>query len=86
MKKTGSTAMLMTYGNYIKEFPQGRKDEDAQADEYGYCMIDNADKTNICWISMASFHLINNAMKTLSKKENKPMRRKKQNENTKKKH
>ena len=65
-KKTGSTAMFMTYGKYLERYPQGRKIANAQADEYGYCIINNSDNTNICWLSIASFNLINNGFKTVS--------------------
>ena len=64
--KTGSTAMFMTYGKYLEMFPKGRKNADAKADEYGYCIINNADKSNICWLSIDAFNRINNGFKTLA--------------------
>ena len=74
-KKTGSIAMFMTYGTYLKKFPQGRKDADARAENYGYCVINNADNTNICWLSIAAFNNINNGLKTLAAKEKRPRKR-----------
>ena len=58
-KKTGSTAIYMTYGNYLKNYPKGRKNDKAKSKELGYCIISNQDKNNICWISTKSFRLIN---------------------------
>lgn len=74
-KKTGSTAMFMTYGNYLKKFPKGLKDTNAKAGEYGYCIINNADKTNICWLTVASFNQINNGFKMLAAMERKTRKR-----------
>ena len=68
-RKTGSTAMFMTYGDYLKKFPKGRKDTNAKAEEYGYCIINNADKTNIWWLNVASFNQINNGFKMLAATE-----------------
>lgn len=53
----GSTAISMTYGEYLSEYPNGRKNESANKNMLGYCIISNSDPTNICWITMSDFNM-----------------------------
>ena len=71
-KKTGSTAIYMTYGEYLKKYPQGRKHDNAKAKDYGYCIIDNQDKKNICWLKEMTFNLINRGFAALRDMEEDP--------------
>ena len=75
-KKTGSTALYMTYGEYLKKYPQGRKEANVDAKDYGYCVINNEDKNNICWLSKESFHLINQGFMALRALGEDPMGKK----------
>lgn len=71
-KKTGSTAIYMTYGDYLRDYPKGQKHEDAKPDEYGYCMINNENKKYICWLKESTFHLINNGLAAIREMEEDP--------------
>ena len=71
-KKTGSTAIYMTYGNYLKDYPNGRKDNDVKPKDFGYCIIDNQDKKNICWLKESTFHLINNGLAAVREMDEDP--------------
>lgn len=53
----GSTAISMTYGEYLAKFPKGRKNESANKNRFGYCIIDNSDPANICWITVSDFNM-----------------------------
>ena len=71
-KKTGSTAIYMTYGEYLKKYPQGRKEANVDAKTYGYCMINNENKKYICWLKESTFHLINNGLAAIREMEEDP--------------
>ena len=71
-KKTGSTAIYMTYGDYLREYPQGRKHDNAKAKDFGYCIIDNQDKKNICWLKESTFHLINSGLAAVREMDEDP--------------
>ena len=71
-KKTGSTAIYMTYGEYLKKYPQGRKEANVDAKTYGYCIINNEDKNNICWLKENTFHLINRGFAAVREMEEDP--------------
>ena len=71
-KKTGSTAIYMTYGDYLRDYPQGQKHENAKPDEYGYCMINNENKKYICWLKENTFHLINRGFAAVREMEEDP--------------
>ena len=67
--KTGSTAIYMPYGEYCRNYPKGRRDDDAKAKDKGYCIIDNEDKNNVCWITERAFRLINEGFNRLAQEE-----------------
>lgn len=71
-KQTGSTAIYMTYGDYLRDYPKGQKHENAKPDEYGYCMINNENKKYICWLKESTFHLINNGLAAIREMEEDP--------------
>lgn len=71
-KKTGSTAIYMTYGDYLKDYPNGRKDKDVKPKDFGYCIIDNQDKKNICWLKESTFHLINSGLAAVREMDEDP--------------
>ena len=56
-KRIGSTAISMTYGDYLAKYPKGRKNESAHKNRLGYCIIANSDPTNICWITVSDFNM-----------------------------
>ena len=66
-RATGSTAISMTYGDYLKKYPRGLRDDAAKSEAMGYAIIDNSDHTNITWLSERCFHLINMAFSKLPK-------------------
>ena len=70
-RESGSTAIFTTYGDYLKKYPHGYKDAHAKVSEHGYCIIDNSDKSNICWLSIASFNKINDGFNALAAMEKK---------------
>jgi len=70
--KTGSTAIYMTYGDYLRDYPKGQKHENAKPDEYGYCMINNENKKYICWLKESTFHLINNGLAAIREMDEDP--------------
>ncbi len=53
----GSTAISMTYGEYLAKYPKGRKNESAHKNRLGYCIIANSDPANICWITVSDFNM-----------------------------
>ena len=66
-RATGSTAIPMTYGDYLKKYPCGLRDDAAKSEAMGYAIIDNSDHTNITWLSDKGFRLINMAFSKLPK-------------------
>ena len=66
-RATDSTAISMTYSEYLKEYPHGRKDDSAKRNAGGYAIIDNSDKSNVTWLSDKAFNLINRAFSLLTK-------------------
>lgn len=66
-RATGSTAIPMTYGDYLKKYPRGLRDDAAKSEAMGYAIIDNSDHTNITWLSERGFRLINMAFSKLPK-------------------
>ena len=58
-EETGSTAIPMTYGDYLKDYPKGRKDDNAKKSDSGYCIIDNEAPRNVCWLQERTFKMIN---------------------------
>ena len=63
----GSYAISMTYGEYLKEYPHGNRDDYATKETLGYAVISKRDKTNINWLSEKSFRMINEAFSRLPK-------------------
>ena len=63
----GSYAIPMTYGEYLKEYPHGNRDESAKKETVGYAVISKRDKTNINWLSEKAFSMINEAFLRLPK-------------------
>ena len=55
--KFGSIAILMSYGEYIAEYPDGRRNDSAHGDSQGYCIISKSDPKNICWITLREFDM-----------------------------
>ena len=64
---TGSYAIRMTYGEYLKEYPHGNRDDSAKNEDSGYAIISKRDKTNINWLSEKAFSMINKAFSILPK-------------------
>ena len=63
----GSYAISMTYGEYLKEYPHGNRDDSAKNEDSGYAIISKRDKTNINWLSEKAFNMINKAFARLPK-------------------
>ena len=63
----GSYAIRMTYGEYLKEYPNGNRDDSAKKETLGYAVISKWDKTNINWLSVKAFNMINEAFSRLPK-------------------
>lgn len=63
----GSYAIRMTYGEYIKEYPKGNRDDSAKKETLGYAVISKRDKTNINWLSERAFSMINEAFSRVPK-------------------
>ena len=63
----GSYAMPMTYGEYLKEYPHGNRDDSAKNEDLGYAIISKRDSSNINWLSRKAFITINNAFARLPK-------------------
>ena len=63
----GSYAIRMTYGEYLKEYPHGNRDDSAKNEDSGYAIISKRDKTNINWLSEKAFNMINKAFSRLPK-------------------
>ena len=63
----GSYAIPMTYGEYLKEYPHGNRDDSAKNEDSGYAIISKRDKTNINWLSEKAFNMINKAFSRLPK-------------------
>ena len=63
----GSYAIRMTYGEYLKEYPHGNRDESAKKETLGYAVISKRDKTNINWLSEKAFCMINAAFSRFPK-------------------
>jgi len=65
----GSTAISMTYGEYLAKYPKGRKNESAHKNRLGYCIIANSDPANICWITLREFAMYQRMHEIATKKE-----------------
>lgn len=63
----GSYAIRMTYGEYLKEYPHGNRDNSAKNEDSGYALISKRDKTNIYWLSEKAFRMINEAFMRMPK-------------------
>ena len=63
----GSYAIRMTYGDYLKEYPHGNRDDSAKKETFGYAVISKRDKKNINWVSEKAFKLINEAFMRMPK-------------------
>ena len=70
-KKNGSEAIYMTYGEYVKEYPKGRKHDKATLNEYGYCIIQIGNRRNVCWITEWEFNAIETGFNLLKEDDEK---------------
>ena len=57
----------MTYGEYLKKYPRGNRDDSAKNEDLGYVIISKRDSSNINWLSRKAFITINNAFARLPK-------------------
>ena len=64
---TGSYAISMTYGAYLKKYPHGNRDDSAKNGDFGYAIISKRDSSNINWVSRKAFNMINEAFARLPK-------------------
>ncbi len=63
----GSYAIPMTYGEYLKEYPHGNRDDSAKNEDLGYAIISKRDSSNINWLSRKAFNMINKSFSKLPK-------------------
>ena len=63
----GSFAIPMTYGEYLKKYPHGNRDDSAKNEDLGYAIISERDSSNINWLSRKAFNMINEAFARLPK-------------------
>ena len=63
----GSYAIPMTYGEYLKEYPHGNRDDSAKNEDLGYAIISQRDSSNINWLSRKAFNMINEAFSRMPK-------------------
>lgn len=63
----GSYAIRMTYGEYLKKYPHGNRDDSAKKETLGYAVISKRDNTNINWLSEKAFSMINEAFSRMPK-------------------
>lgn len=63
----GSYAIRMTYGEYLKEYPHGNRDDSAKNEDFGYAIISKRDPSNINWLSEKAFRMINEAFMRMPK-------------------
>lgn len=63
----GSYAIPMTYGEYLKEYPHGNRDDSAKNEDLGYAIISQRDPSNINWLSRKAFNMINEAFSRMPK-------------------
>ena len=67
----GSEAISMTYGEYLKQYPRGRKNKEASPDDLGYCIIQIGNRRNVCWITEWEFNAIETGFNLLKEDEEK---------------
>ena len=63
----GSFAISMTYGEYLKKYPRGNRDDSAKNEDLGYVIISKRDSSNINWLSRKAFNTMNKAFARLPK-------------------
>ena len=67
--QSGETAIPMTYGEYLKEYPKGNRDAAAKRNADGYAIIDDTPTSTASanWVSLCAFGLLNRAIQMLPK-------------------
>ena len=63
----GSYAIPMTYGEYLKKYHHGNRDDSAKNEDLGYVIISKRDSSNINWLSRKAFNMINEAFSRMPK-------------------
>lgn len=66
---SGETAIPMTYGEYLKEYPKGNRDAAAKRNADGFAIIEDTDTSTATanWVSLCAFGLLNRAIQMLPK-------------------
>lgn len=67
--QSGETAIPMTYGEYLKEYPKGNRDAAAKRNADGFAIIEDTPTSTASanWVSLCAFGLLNRAIQMLPK-------------------